>query len=344
MTLHTEHANATDNFSRREDHTGDNPIERPNPSCLLSVVIPIYNESENLPELSRRLLATLSTIGGDFEVILVDDGSRDHSLQLLRELAASNAHFKVVSFSRNFGHQAALYAGMKRSSGRAVVLMDGDLQDPPEVLPDLLKHWREGNDVVYAVRQKRKEGMFRRMAYASFYRILKAVSYIDIPLDSGDFSLMDRRVVEQLCRLPERNKFLRGLRTWVGFRQMSYTYERDARFAGDPKYTLSKLVRLALDGVFSYSYLPLRVAYAFGIVVSIVSFVLAVKYLFERLFSEAFVPQGFTTLAILILFLGGVQLISLGLIGEYVGRVYDEVKRRPEYIEREALGFNRRGT
>src|SRR3989442_14237749 len=202
---------------------------------------------------------------------------------------------------------------------------------------------RECHEVVYAVRRKRKEGLLKRVAYAAFYRLLQRIAYLKIPLDSGDFSLLDHRVVAVLKEMPERNKFLRGLRTWAGFRQTSLLYERDARYAGHTKYGLSKLFRLALDGIVSYSYVPLRVSYAFGLVVSGMSFVLAVVYLFQKLFSAKYVPQGFTTLAILILFLGGVQLLTVGLLGEYVGRIYDEVKRRPDFVERELIGFDGAG-
>jgi dolichol-phosphate mannosyltransferase len=218
--------------------------------------------------------------------------------------------------------------------------MDGDLQDPPEVIAEMVRRWHEGYEVVYAVRRRRKEGLLKRLAYAGFYRLLHAVAYLKIPLDSGDFSLLDRRVLAVLREMPERNKFLRGLRTWAGFRQTSLPYERDARYAGHTKYSLAKLLRLAFDGIVSYSYVPLRLSYAFGLIVSASSFALAVVYLGQRLFSQKYIPQGFTTLAILILFLGGVQLLSLGLVGEYIGRIYDEVKRRPEFVERELIGFD----
>lgn len=307
--------------------------------CDLSVVIPVYNEEETLPELENRLTRVLEALGVTYEVIFVNDGSSDGSMQILRQLCSRDPRLKAINLSRNFGHQAALYAGIRRSSGRAVVLMDADLQDPPEVIPRLLERWKDGYEVVFAVRTKRKEGLLKRAAYGAYYRLLRSVSYVEIPLDSGDFSLMDRCVVDQLCRMPERNKFLRGLRSWVGFRQTSLVYERDARFAGEPKYTLKKLVKLAFDGIASYSYVPLRIAFVLGVLVSGFSFLLAAIYFLQRLLLDVYIPQGFTTLAILILFLGGIQLLSVGLIGEYIGRIYDEVKRRPEYIERESIGF-----
>jgi polyisoprenyl-phosphate glycosyltransferase len=306
----------------------------------LSVVIPIYNEEETLPELHRRLTTVLSSLPIRWEIILVNDGSRDGSLHLLRDFAEADRQIRYVDLSRNFGHQAALYAGLSRSSGRAVILMDGDLQDPPEVIPDLLERWKAGHQVVFAVRRKRKEGLAKRLAYAVYYKVLRSVAYVPIPVDSGDFSLMDRRVVDIILRLPERNKFLRGLRAWSGFNQTAFEYERDARYAGETKYTLVKLMRLALDGLLAYSFIPLRMAYLAGMVVSLASFTLAGIYIVQRLMGDTQIPQGFTTLAVLVLFLGGVQLLCLGILGEYLGRIYEEVKGRPEYLEREAVNFD----
>jgi dolichol-phosphate mannosyltransferase len=272
-------------------------------------------------------------------VIFVNDGSRDESLSLLKTMAGADPHLKVIDLSRNFGHQAALFAGLCRTSGDGVILMDGDLQDPPEVIPDLVEVWCQDHDVVYAVRQKRKENWLKRAAYAGYYRLLRSISDIPIPVDSGDFSLMDRKVVNLIRVLPERHKFLRGLRSWAGFRQTGLVYERDARYAGQPKYTVSKLFRLAFDGLVAYSYLPLRISFILGLIISSAGFLLASIYFAQKLFSDQFIPRGFTTLAILILFQGGVQLCSVGLLGEYIGRIYDEVKRRPDYVEREAIGF-----
>jgi glycosyltransferase involved in cell wall biosynthesis len=307
---------------------------------LLSVVIPICNEGETLSELERRLVQVLEELSDPYEILFVNDGSTDGSLDRLREFAARNRSVRVIDFSRNFGHQAALFAGICRASGDAIVLMDGDLQDPPEFIPQMLELWREGFKVVYAVRKRRKERLLKRAAYAAYYRLLNRLAYIDIPLDSGDFSLIDREVAGLLETMPERNKFLRGLRSWVGFAQVSLPYEREARFAGAPKYTLRKLVKLALDGVVSYSYVPLRISFAVGALVSSFAFLLGAVYFVQRLLADYYIPQGFTTLAILVLFLGGVQLLSIGLLGEYIGRIYDEVKRRPEYVERELIGFN----
>ena len=311
------------------------PTERPE----LTVIVPIYNEEETLPELDRRLMAALTDLGETFEVIYVNDGSRDRSFSILTSLTEGDARIRVIDFSRNFGHQAAFYAGLRRADGRAVVLMDGDLQDPPEVIGDLVAKWREGYEVVYAIRKGRKEGILKRAAYSMFYRLLRSIAYIEIPMDAGDFALMDERVVRELRGMRERNKFLRGLRSWVGFRQIGLPYDREERHAGRPKYSIRRLFRLAFDGLIAYSYVPLRIALVLGILVSAASFLLAVFYFAQRLISPENIPKGFTTLAILVLFLGGVQLLTIGLLGEYLGRIYDEVKRRPEYIERELLNF-----
>lgn len=305
-----------------------------------SVGIPIYNEQETVEELGRRLRAVLDSVELQGEVILVNDGSRDRSLELIRQLATSDPRFRVIDLSRNFGHQAALYAALCRASGDAVILMDGDLQDPPELIPAMLDVWQQGFEVVYAVRKKRKEGWLKRSLYSLYYRTLRAIAYVPIPVDSGDFALMDARVAGIVRQMPERNKFLRGLRAWAGFSQTSIEYERERRFAGREKYSLPKLMRLALDGLTAYSFIPLRVAYVVGTVISISSFGLAGVYFYQRLFTAQPIPRGFTTLAILILFLGGVQLLTIGVLGEYLGRIYEEVKRRPEFVERELINFD----
>lgn len=305
----------------------------------LSVVVPLYNESEVLPELHRRLTDVLDGLDLASEVILVDDGSSDETTELVRGIARQDSRFKFLKLSRNFGHQAAFYAGLCHADGDVVVLMDGDLQDPPELIPDLVEDWRQGYDVVYAVRRSRKEGWLKRTAYQLYYRLLERIAYIPIPKDTGDFSLVSRRVASLICEMPERNKFLRGLRSWVGFRQKRHEYDRAARYAGETKYTFRKLLTLALDGLVAYSYVPLRIFYVAGGIVSIASFLLASVYFFQRIFTERYIPQGFTTLAILILFIGGIQLLALGLVGEYLGRIYDEVKRRPEFIVEEQVGL-----
>jgi glycosyltransferase involved in cell wall biosynthesis len=305
---------------------------------MYSIVIPIYNEEAVVPELYRRLKVVIDSFDAPAEVIFVDDGSADSTFQQLSGLAAADKRVKVLRFSRNFGHQIAISAGIDHASGDAVVLMDGDLQDPPEVLPKFIERWRAGNDVVYAVRKKRKENVLKRAAYAVFYRLLKKLSYLDIPLDSGDFCLMDKRVVRTIRQLPERNRFVRGLRTWAGFRQVGLEYERDARFAGEPKYTFGKLVKLAYDGIFSFSTIPLRLAVYAGFTFASVAFLGGMFITYRKLFYGIDV-QGWTSIIVVSTFLGGIILMMIGVIGEYVGRIYDEVKQRPLYIVQDKIGL-----
>jgi dolichol-phosphate mannosyltransferase len=302
-----------------------------------SIVVPVYNEEGNVPELYRRLTEVMTGLGKPYELLFVNDGSRDRSLELLREMYTYDPRVRVICLTRNFGHQQAVSAGLDQARGRAVIVMDGDLQDPPEVIPQFIEKWREGFRVVYAVREKRKEHVLKRIAYRSFYLILRTISRVDIPLEAGDFCLMDRRVVDVLTSLPERNRFVRGLRSWVGFRQVGLAYERDARFAGKPKYTFRKLVSLALDGLISFSYLPLRLAAMLGFGVSALSLLATAYFLITKL-TRGLRPPGFATLVVLLLFLGGVQLITIGVVGEYIGHVLDEVKRRPAYVVREVMG------
>jgi dolichol-phosphate mannosyltransferase len=311
---------------------------KPGTRPLLSVVVPMFNEKETLPAFYARTTAAVSGCGGSYELIFVDDGSSDGTLEELRRLAAADANVRVVSFSRNFGHQTAVTAGLNYSSGSAVVVLDGDLQDPPELIADLLARWREGYQVVYAIRRTRREDWLRRAAYRLFYRLLRSLSYVNIPLDAGDFAIMDRRVVDLLNEMPERNRFVRGIRAWVGFQQIGLEYDRDERFAGTSKYGFGKLVRLAYDGVISYSFVPLRMVTQLGFVISLVAFVLTVYFIILRIFSGRLMV-GWTSTIVVILFLGGVQLVSLGILGEYVGRIFDEVKRRPLYVVRETCGF-----
>ena len=289
-------------------------------SIYISVILPVFNEEQVLPELHRRLTAVLRGFSEPYEIIFVNDGSRDKSLEIMKRLHSEDSRVKFIDFSRNFGHQIAITAGMDYASGDAVIIMDADLQDPPEVLPELISKWREGYEVVYAVRKKRKEGLFKRICYSTFYRVLRKLSTIEIPLDSGDFSLMDKKVVEQLRKMLEQNRFVRGIRSWVGFKQIGLEYERGARFAGETKYPFRKLVKLAIDGVFSFSYTPLRIVSRIGFVVVGISFLGAVFTLFQRLFTDTTVP-GYTTILISVLFLGGIQLLSIGLVGEYIGRI-----------------------
>jgi len=309
------------------------------PEMLLSVVIPVLNEHRNIPELARRLRGILESSVG-FEVVFVNDGSTDATFELLHQLYEQDKRFKSVHLARNFGHQAAISAGLQAATGDAVVVMDGDLQDAPEAIPEFLARWSEGYDVVYAVRSRRQTSRVKLVAYKAFYRILKAISQMDIPVDSGDFSLMDRKVVDAVNGMPERTRFVRGLRRWVGFRQIGVDVPRDARFAGEPKYNFRRLLRLALDGFFAFSYRPLQIASLLGLVVSAVAMALAVALVALKVFHG--IPLlGWTSLMVAMLFLGGVQLISLGILGEYVGRIYDEARGRPSYIVASAVGETR---
>jgi len=304
---------------------------------VISVVVPVLNEERNVPELYRRIRATLEPAELDFELIYVDDGSTDRTPEILRELNGNDARVKSLHLTRNFGHQAAISAGLRAASGDAVVVMDGDLQDSPESLPAFIERWRAGYEVVYAVRARREASWLKRLAYRVFYRVLGHISQINVPLDSGDFSLMDRRVVDVLNAMPERTRFVRGMRSWAGFRQTGLALERGPRFAGEAKYTYGKLLRLALDGFFALSYKPLQLASLFGAVVSLLAFVLAVLLVFLKIVHG--IPlQGWTSLIVAVLFLGGVQLISLGILGEYVGRIYDEVRDRPPYVVGNVVG------
>lgn len=298
----------------------------------ISIAIPLHNEEPVIPELLSRLEKTLSSIeGGPHEIVLVDDGSTDSTAAVLEEAARSNSKLVVVVLSRNFGHQAALTAALDNVSGDAVVLMDADLQDRPEAIPLFLEKYRQGYDVVYALRMNRKEPFLLRAGYKAFYRLLGMISDMRIPMDAGDFGLVSWRVVVELRRLGEHHRYLRGLRSWVGFRQIGIEVERDARFAGTAKYNVRRLFKLAFDGIFSFSTLPIRAATLFGIVALAVSGVYSLYTLYAKLVLHIS-PQGFTAIIILVTFLSGVQMTFLGVIGEYLGRVYEEAKTRPVYI------------
>lgn len=272
--------------------------------------------------------------------MFVDDGSRDGSARWIGDRRAEDGRVKLLRLSRNFGHQAAVTAGLAHASGRAVVLMDGDLQDPPELIPSLVAKWREGYEVVHTVKTRRKESWSRRAAFRAFYWMIRSLSSeTDLPLQAGLFSLLDRRVVDELGRMPERNRYLAGLRAWVGFRQASVEYERDARWSGEPRVSVARLFRLAFDGIFSFSNLPLRLATLLGLVVSLSAFVLMATVLYQKLFTDRAI-LGWASLMTSVLFLGGVVLVTIGIIGEYTGRIYDEVKRRPLYVVAERLGVS----
>lgn len=308
---------------------------------MISIVIPIYNEEAVIPQLYARLLAATEAWNMSFEIIFVDDGSTDTSVAMIRRLSLGRPNIRLVEFSRNFGHQAAVSAGIQAARGDAVILMDGDLQDPPEVLIRFIEKWQEGFDVVYAIRTKRKENWIKRISYKFFYRLMNRISHLDIPLDSGDFCLMDRKVVAVLKNLPENIRFVRGLRTYAGFRQTGLRYERDRRAAGIPKYSYRKLYTLALDGIFGFSLMPLKIASYMGMIIAVPSFLLGIFFIIHRIFNFklfGYSPTdtpGLASLATGIFFLGGLTLIILGIIGEYLGRIYIEVKRRPPYIIKE---------
>jgi polyisoprenyl-phosphate glycosyltransferase len=313
-------------------------------SIGLSIVIPCYDEQTVLPLLRQRLVGQLEKLGIAWEVIFVDDGSADSTFESLARMHAEDARLKVISLSRNFGHQAAICAGLSCAVGQAVGVMDADLQDPPEILALCLQKLDEGAEVVYAVRRKRKEGLLKRSAYALFYRGLRHVAEVEIPLDAGDFCVMDRRVAQILRDMPERNVFLRGMRAWTGFRQVGLEYDREARAAGESKYSYRKLVRLAVDGVFAFSYFPLRLAVYLGLFTTAMA-VAAIVYLilwriigFRVLGHTGAELPGWTGVMCAILFYGGLQLIMLGLVGEYIGRIFTEVKQRPLWIARKFLG------
>ncbi len=298
----------------------------------LSVVVPVYNEEPVLPELLRRTRAVLDGIeGGPHEIVFVDDGSTDGTLQILETAAEDDARLLILALSRNFGHQAALSAGLDHATGHAVVILDGDLQDPPEAIPLFLERFQAGFDVVYGQRVQRKEVWWLRLCYYVFYRLITRLSDVRLPLDAGDFGLMSRRVVEQLRRLPEHHRYLRGLRTWVGFRQIGIPVERSERQRGKSKYSPLGLLKLAFDGIFAFSVVPLRAAALLGAVALTLSGLFAIYSLYVKLVLHQ-PPKGFTALTLLITFLSGVNLLSLGIIGEYVGRIYEEIKARPLYV------------
>lgn len=297
----------------------------------LDAVVPIYNEVDILSELDRRLRAVLSDLGFDWRVIYVDDGSRDGSTAKLAEFAAANERVSVVHLSRNFGQQLAIAAGLSMTDADAVVLLDGDLQDPPEVIPRLVEKWREGHDVVYAVKRQRKEGRVKRAMFSLFYRILGAVSSVEIPADAGNFSLMDRSVVEMINRMPERSRYVSGLRAYVGGRQTGVEFERAERFAGEPRQSPRRLMHMALDAFFAFSDLPLKLATMLGFFVSAIAFVVLLTVLYKRLVTgEAII--GWASTMTSILFIGGIQLLAVGIIGEYIGRIYNETKARPAWV------------
>lgn len=309
---------------------------------MLTVVVPCYNEQAVIYETHRRLSRVLEQLPElDYEILYVNDGSRDRTGEILRELAETDRHVRVLDLSRNFGHQIAVTAGIEHATGDAVVLIDADLQDPPEVIREMVERWRAGYDVAYGVRVERAgESRFKRWTASAFYRLMSRLTETEIPLDTGDFRLIDHKVVQALSSMPERDRFVRGLVSWTGFRQIGVPYRRAARFAGTSKYPITKMLRFAMDGIASFSVKPLTATTYVGFAVAALAVVGIVYALVLRFFTNIHVP-GWTALFIAVLFLGGVQLISLGIMGEYVGRIYGEAKRRPLYLLRERVGFDR---
>ncbi len=312
---------------------------------LYSIVIPIYNEEENITEMYRRISDVMAQLDGETELILIDDGSRDHSLSMIRELNHRDQRVNYLSFARNFGHQIAVTAGLNFVQGKVVIVMDADLQDPPELILAMIEKWRQGYQVVYAQRLARKqESWLKRFTAYAFYRILRRLADVEIPPDTGDFCLMDRQVVDILNAMPERNRYIRGLRAWVGFRQTAVHFERDPRFAGKEKYTFAKSWALAVNGIISLSKVPLRLATYLGMLSAGLALVMILLVLYWRLFDPDSPLIGFTLITIALFFLGSVQLFCIGILGEYIGRIYEEVKGRPIYTVKEIGGMAQRST
>ena len=305
-----------------------------------SFIVPIYNEEETIFEMYRRIAAVMNQMDGLVELILVNDGSRDRSMALIRDIHQRDPRVCYISLARNFGHQVAVTAGLNFVRGKAIVVLDADLQDPPELIPRLVEKWQQGYQVVYAQRiRRRQENWFKRLPAFVFYRLLRRLADVDIPLDTGDFCLMDRRVVDVLNTMPERNRYIRGLRSWVGLPQTSVPFERDPRFAGEVKYSFRKSLSLAGNGLVSFSRLPLRLSTYIGLLAAVMALLMAVLVLYWRIIAPTSPLTGFATIMIAIFFLGAVQLVSIGILGEYVGRIYEEVKGRPLYVLSEVVGF-----
>ena len=300
----------------------------------VSIIIPVYNEEEVLPKLYERLTSLVDSVENyEFEILFVNDGSKDKSLSMLEELAAIDKKIKVVSFSRNFGHQAAVTAGIKYVTGDAVVIIDADLQDPPELIPEMLKLWEDGNEVIYGKRKSRKgESAFKLLTAKMFYKTLNSLSDVEIPKDTGDFRLVDRKVIDVVNNLPEHNKFLRGLFSWVGFKQYPYEYERQERKAGKTKYPLKKMMKLASDGIISFSSKPLKIVGGLGVITIIISIAILIYSLISYACNLNNLTPGWTSIMVTITLFSGVQLLSMWIMSEYIARIYDETKRRPEYI------------
>ena len=307
----------------------------------ISLVIPMYYEEQVVEECYNRVTKVLKEIQDcEYEIIFINDGSKDNTLDILERIAKIDNNVKVISFSRNFGHQAAVTAGLKYVTGDVIVIMDADLQDPPELIPDMLKEWEKGYEVIYGKRKSRKgESVFKLLTAKAFYSTLNKLSDVEIPKDTGDFRMVDRKVVDVVNSLPEHNKFLRGLFSWVGFEQLAYEYDRKERFAGKTKYPFGKMLKLALDGILSFSTKPLKIVGGLGILSVIISFVILIYSLLSYIFKWNSLTPGWTSIMCTITFLGGIILISVWMIGEYIGRIYDEVKNRPQYIVKKTINI-----
>jgi dolichol-phosphate mannosyltransferase len=305
-----------------------------------SLVIPIYNEAENLPTLYERVTAVMAQIDAPGELVLVDDGSKDASLAIMRELQEKDSRVAYASLARNFGHQVAVTAGLRFARGQAVIVMDADLQDPPELVPEMLNLWQQGNQVVFAQRTRRQqESFFKKFLAYWFYRTINRLADIDLPRDAGDFCLMDRRVVDLLNGMPERNRYIRGLRAWVGFKQTAMMFERQPRFAGDVKYTFTKSLQLAMNSIIAFSRVPLRLATYLGLFSASMALLMVLLILYWRFFESGSRLIGFSLITAAIFFLGAVQLLCIGILGEYIGQIFEEVKGRPLYTLKEVAGF-----
>lgn len=313
-----------------------NPKNLHNP--LITVVIPVFDEQECIKLLLERVSAALAP-HWSYEIMVVDDGSCDKTPDIVEKIAGADSRIKLLRFSRNFGHQAAITAGLNAARGAAVVIIDGDLQDPPELIPSLVDEWRKGFKVVYAVRQSRKEGIAKRAAYRAFYVLMRSIVPFPIPLDSGDFSLIDREVLEHINKMPERTRFVRGLRAWVGFRQIGIPYDREERAHGSPKYTLGKLFGLGKNGIMTFSGLPLRIAFVLGISLAFSAVISSFGLVFLKTFFKIEAPLGWTSLAVGFLFFSGLQFMFLGIIGEYLSLVLEETQQRPNYIIEKKVNF-----
>jgi len=311
-------------------------------TSLLSIIVPIYNEESVIREFHTRLQGALSSLAHIIgsEIIFVDDGSKDTSLALLQELGKTMKNIRIISFSRNFGHQFAITAGLDKARGDAVVIIDGDLQDPPEVIPEMLKKWQAGYKIVYGVRDKRKgERFFKLLTAKLFYRLIKTLSDTDMPVDAGDFRLLDKKVVATLRGIREENRYLRGLISWTGFSQYGLPYQRDRRYAGKTKFTFRKMIKFAFDGILSFSDKPLKITSYLGFLFTLISFIIGLRIIIGKIQDPQVAVSGWTSMILAVLFIGGIQLISLGILGLYLGREYREVKKRPLYVIADTFGF-----